>query len=122
MGDYISQYQQLVCQYRSENASLRRQLAATRSGTATLREPQLIPQREPNRPATRTGPSSEQLQTPTPKLDLPDVPPLNQGSSVDMEFDRSSSIGGPRHKTWHNGAIFASLNELENSAKGEFPA
>ena len=27
MQDYMQQYQQLVCQYRSENASLRRQLA-----------------------------------------------------------------------------------------------
>jgi len=32
MQDYLQQYQQLICRFRSENASLRRQLNEERSG------------------------------------------------------------------------------------------
>jgi hypothetical protein len=85
MGDYISQYQQLVCQYRSENATLRRQLSAVRSGTATVRDPLLIPQRDPSLPGTRSGSPAGIPQTPIPKLEQPDVPPLGQGASLNNQ-------------------------------------
>jgi hypothetical protein len=106
MGDYITQYQQLVCQYRSENATLRRQLATTRAGTSNVGEPQLMPQRGLTYPAPRNAPRTNTPapgpETPspsTPKLDLPDVPPLNQGTSV------------PEAESLATHAVLASYNE-----------
>ena len=90
MQDYIQQYQQLVCQFRSENASLRRQLNDDRSGTAVEREPQPVTRmpvnqpptsRAPNYPST-SPPGAEQKQVPSP-IEMPDVPPLKQGTSID---------------------------------------
>ena len=47
MQDYIHQYQQLVCQYRNENASLKRQLSQGYSAGETENdlEPQPIVRR-----------------------------------------------------------------------------
>jgi hypothetical protein len=88
MEDYISQYQQLVCKYRSENAALRRQMAdgyyegdvdeLPRPGTSvrpgderrgpTFRAPQ-APQ--------RNEPASDDIQ-----IQVPEVPPLEGSTST----------------------------------------
>lgn len=88
MEDYVSQYQQLVCQYRSENAALRRQLSDERTDVTTERDLQPIPQTQPSGPATRTGPRIESSPTPgsqrRPPANSnkgPDVPPLGQGAA-----------------------------------------
>jgi hypothetical protein len=87
MQDYIQQYQQLVCQFRSENASLRRQLNEDHSGAAVEREPQPVPVsqpptgRAPNYRST-SPPGTDQKQAPSPGVEMPDVPPLKQGTSI----------------------------------------
>jgi hypothetical protein len=61
LQDYITQYQRLLCQYRTENASLKRQMAegyAVEPPSATPDLPSRI-----KTPATRTTP---QFQTPEP--------------------------------------------------------
>ncbi|HVT27609.1 MAG TPA: hypothetical protein VHE81_06280 [Lacipirellulaceae bacterium] len=90
MQDYLSQYQQLVCRYRAENASLRRQLNEVRA--ATLGEPAPEPQpmtpRQPNWPAsekgptieTPTAPGSEKKPATPPQIETPDVPPLKSST------------------------------------------
>jgi hypothetical protein len=91
MQDYIQQYQQLVCRFRSENASLRRQLNEEHASVPAEREPQPMPRTQPNRPATKNGPqfdnsrspSIEQRPAPNPNIEMPDVPPLKQGTSID---------------------------------------
>ena len=89
MQDYLQQYQQLICRFRSENASLRRQLNDERSGTVVEREPQPATRPQPNWPATGGGPpiqttpapGTEKKQVPSPNIEMPDVPPLKQGTS-----------------------------------------
>jgi hypothetical protein len=89
MQDYIQQYQQLVCQFRSENASLRRQLNDDRSGAVV--EPQPTPRMPVSPPKTNRAPNLpysppagiEKKQNPSPNIEMPDVPPLNQGTSID---------------------------------------
>lgn len=97
MQDYIAQYQQLVCKYRSENASLRRRLAEEQNNYRRDNQPQPQPStREPNwsttsgPPKTETGPTPAPLKqpaqptTPTPgapNMEPPDVPPLGTHSS-----------------------------------------
>jgi hypothetical protein len=86
MQDYIQQYQQLVCRFRSENASLRRQLNDERTGTVV--SPQPTPTRQPSPPPYRNAPPSQPApglppnkQAPAPAPDMPDVPPLQGGSA-----------------------------------------
>src|SRR5215211_3933533 len=55
MQDYIQQYQQLVCRFRSENASLRRQLNDDRSGATG--EPLPVPRTPVSPPATNRVPN-----------------------------------------------------------------
>jgi len=102
LQDYINQYQRLLCQYRSENASLRRQL----SGSYTTVVPQAA---EPEPPSVlRSGspqpsstpqfktpetPGVKQQQLPAtpsiPDITPPDVPPLK--STTDDAPDRESN-------------------------------
>jgi hypothetical protein len=86
MQDYIQQYQQLVCRFRSENASLRRQLNDDRSGTAVDREPLSTPRTPVIPPATNRTPNlpgSTPRQVPSPNIEVPDVPPLGQETWMD---------------------------------------
>ena len=92
MQDYIQQYQQLVCQFRSENASLRRQLNDDRNSSAAEREPQPVPRTPVSQPPTSRAPNypdssppgTEQKQVPSPpNIQMPDVPPLKQGTLID---------------------------------------
>src|SRR3954451_13875049 len=57
MQDYIQQYQRLVCQFRSEKASLRRQLNDDRNGVVVDHEPQPVPRMPNNPPATNRTPN-----------------------------------------------------------------
>jgi len=90
MQDYISQYQQLVCRYRSENASLKRRLDYEYDGAPVVREPQPAPRTPTTTSPRSTGPTIEipstpgnqKNQTPSPNLEIPDVPPLKQGASA----------------------------------------
>jgi hypothetical protein len=106
MQDYIQQYQQLVCRFRSENAALRRQLNDERSGAEM--SPQPAPTRAttsppyrnapPNQPAPGTQPNN---QSAPPGSDAPDVPPLQGGSASEpIHWDEPfaqlrSQAGGP---------------------------
>jgi hypothetical protein len=91
MEDYISQYQQLVCKYRSENAALRRQLAddyydaddgelpAPGSGARPLDE-----RRSPSRGPTFQAPETPRRNGTAPsdtQLEVPEVPPLEGSTS-----------------------------------------
>jgi hypothetical protein len=89
MEDYVSQYQQLVCQYRSENAALRRQLAEE-TGVTTERNLEPTPRSQPSGPTRQPTP---QIEAPTapgrstkppvkPNTKGPDVPPLGQGALI----------------------------------------
>jgi hypothetical protein len=78
MEDYVAQYQQLVCKYRTENAALKRQLAASGVSPTT---------RAPATNGTRTAPMDRSLDvtppatdetTPAPGVQDPSVPPLEQ--------------------------------------------
>jgi hypothetical protein len=75
MEDYLEQYQQLVCKYRSENARLKRQLAESGVTPATER-----PERGPRPtrsvpPADETPPADD---TPPTNIQPPEVPPLGE--------------------------------------------
>jgi hypothetical protein len=78
MEEYLAQYQQLVCKYRTENSALKRQLAANGVAPAT---------RVPAANGTRTTPTDRSLDvtppttdetTPAPGVEDPSVPPLEQ--------------------------------------------
>jgi hypothetical protein len=92
MEDYITQYQQLVCKYRSENAELRRRLADDYYDGGQLPAPRQTPRAGSSPTGPSGGTSIEIRETPGPEgqqppsreieIDLPDVPPL-EGSTFD---------------------------------------
>jgi hypothetical protein len=103
MQDYLQQYQQLICRFRSENASLRRQLNDERSAPVVEREPQLVPRTPSNPPATNRAPNFPnspppgiEKQTPSPNIEMPDVPPLKQGAAIDTRnrYQSLADLGG----------------------------
>lgn len=88
MQDYISQYQQLVRRYRSENCALQCQLARERGGTTVEPAAQAMPRSQPGFPNPKSVPKNEipripgtnQKQEPSPDLEMPEVPPLKSTS------------------------------------------
>jgi hypothetical protein len=89
MEDYISQYQQLVCKYRSENAALRRQMA---DGYYEGDADELPRPGSSVRPGDeRSGPTFRAPQTPQRnepasddiEIQVPDVPPLEGSTSTE---------------------------------------
>ncbi len=101
LQDYITQYQRLLCQYRSENASLKRQLSEDSSVEPQMAEPQLMPRPRSGIPSTTKTP---QFQTPTPpgvkqqqvspprtppKMETPEVPPLESTTTDDSSTTES---------------------------------
>jgi hypothetical protein len=87
MQDYIQQYQQLVCRFRSENASLRRQLNEERGGAVMV--PQPTPSLQPSPPPYRSTPPAQpasppKTQVPNPNMETPDVPPLQRGAANEL--------------------------------------
>src|SRR4051794_8963357 len=93
MQDYMQQYQHLVCQFRSENAALRRQLNIEHSGAVGEREPQpapRVPSSPPGNFPEAPRPSLENKQAPSPNIEMPDIPPLKQGTSIDTSTRNES--------------------------------
>jgi hypothetical protein len=91
MEDYISQYQQLVCKYRSENAALRRQMA---DGSYEGDVDELPRPGSSVRPgAERSGPTFRAPQTPERnepasddiEIQVPDIPPLEGSTSTQRD-------------------------------------
>ncbi len=91
MEDYLTQYQQLVCKYRSENAALRRRLSDDYYDGGDLPEPRRAPRAAGERTTPPGGTSIEIRETPTGEgeqppsreieIELPDVPPLEGSTS-----------------------------------------
>ena len=78
MEDYLDQYQQLVCKYRSENAALRRQLAenGVDAGNDRAAARERTP-RTPERPADRIDRERrDRTEQPPPDIESPEMPPL----------------------------------------------
>jgi hypothetical protein len=102
MEDYISQYQQLVCKYRSENAALRRQMADG-SNEGDVDE---LPRPGSNvRPgAERSGPTFRAPHTPSrnePESDVieiqvPDIPPLEGSTSTQGDSEITTTTYNER--------------------------
>ena len=88
MENYLSEYQQLVCKYRSENAALQRQLADRRQDGDLAAPPAQSPASRGSRsgpamqaPGDRPQQQPEQDAAPTPGLiEEPDIPPLEPTS------------------------------------------
>ncbi len=90
MEDYLTQYQQLVCKYRSENTALRRRLADDYYD-GELPEPQKAPRADGERTTPPGGTSIEIRETPEGEgeqqpsreidIELPEVPPLEGSTS-----------------------------------------
>ncbi|HJQ82274.1 MAG TPA: hypothetical protein VJ828_20090, partial [Lacipirellulaceae bacterium] len=91
MEDYITQYQQLVCKYRSENAALRRRIADEYYDEGKLPAPRRTPGAGTGRTTPPGGTSIEIRETPDREgqqppsreieIELPDVPPLEGSTS-----------------------------------------
>jgi hypothetical protein len=113
MEDYVTQYQELLCKYRSENAELRRQLAARGGATtpATRRQNGTLP--TPNGPeidipSTPAVPDTDGAPIEQP-LDIPDVPPLGE-TTLENPMRKKS-----RHVT-RDGVALASAHEADQTA------
>jgi hypothetical protein len=78
MQDYISEYQQLLCDARSENASLKRQMAKGQfregSATGTSDDANTLPSSSDASPST---PASTEPEIAPATITPPDVPPLD---------------------------------------------
>jgi hypothetical protein len=91
MEDYLTQYQQLVCKYRSENAALRRRLTDDYYDGEDLPPPRKTPRAGGDRTTPPGGTSIEIRETPGREggqppsreieIELPDVPPLEGSTS-----------------------------------------
>lgn len=123
MQDYIQQYQQLVCRFRSENASLRRQLNEERSSTvvspqpAPTRQTSPLPYRStpPGQPAPGAQPNKP---APAPGPDMPDVPPLQGGSASEpINWSEPFSLKEKKAAGLDQFAQFASYEVSPNSRK-----
>ncbi|HEX2473177.1 MAG TPA: hypothetical protein VHK01_00440 [Lacipirellulaceae bacterium] len=96
MEDYLNQYQQLVCKYRSENAALRRRMADEYYDGDELPEPQKAPRADGQRTTPPGGTSIEIRETPTGEgeqppsreieIEMPDVPPLEGSTSSESDL------------------------------------
>jgi hypothetical protein len=94
MEDYITQYQQLVCKYRSENAALRKRLADEYYDEGALPAPRQRPRTDGSRTTPPGGTSIEIRETPGREgeqppsreieIELPDVPPLEGSTSNEL--------------------------------------
>jgi hypothetical protein len=69
MEDYINEYQQLLCKFRSENAALKRQLAED----CTIVE---TPDSSTSPRSKSSGGEGSRVVSPAPTLEAPEVPPL----------------------------------------------
>jgi hypothetical protein len=107
MEDYLTQYQQLVCKYRSENAALRRRMADEYYDGHELPEPQKAPRADGERTAPPGGTSIETRETPGAdgeqppsreiEMELPDVPPLE--GSTSNEADSTQVVAAAHYES-----------------------
>ena len=92
MEEYLAQYQELVCKYRSENSALRRQVANGTEADAVTPRTSPRTRNGPRSPATAPNievpalPRTNRTQPPQ-NLDLPDVPALDETSLEDAELE-----------------------------------
>ncbi len=105
LEDYLEQYQQLVCKYRTENAALKRELAE-RGGAPRMingtRPAPTGPKIEVTPPGNETGPQ--------PDVEVPDVPPLEETTSD--ESNSNSPHDGSRHRV-----TLASARGMDDESK-----
>ncbi|MEX2091756.1 MAG: hypothetical protein WD971_03715 [Pirellulales bacterium] len=96
LEDYLSEYQQLLCDARSENAMLKRQMvqgqfreegsSARADDSDTLPPPTTQPTSPSGRSSPAVEPSVPDLQVPPLDLSEPAVPPLEDQSTNDPEI------------------------------------
>jgi hypothetical protein len=87
MEDYVAQYQDLICKYRTENAALRRQLAGQGGAPTPATRTPVIPRPAPDDSDIEV-PETPDVGTPPGQLDAPDVPPIGETTSLEFR-DRS---------------------------------
>jgi hypothetical protein len=131
LQDYINQYQQLVCRYRSENCALKRQLS---EGYAIEPQPSEAQPTPRDRQGGSTPKSSPQFQTPvtpggkeqqppakTPKIETPDVPPLKTTTTDEGASSNEAQVGDVESQGDSSPRVLAaSYNEpAQNSAPGD---
>jgi hypothetical protein len=106
LQDYITQYQRLLCQYRSENCALKRQLSE--GSVSEPSEPTPVPRRRIGSPPTNSAPAFQSPQTPSkndaqplppstppadpPEVDAPEVPPLKATTSNEESATTESLV------------------------------
>ena len=134
LQDYVSEYQQLLCEYRRENEALKRQMV-----TGQFRDDLPSPRRSDTRPPRRTSPTPpSQPPTPdeevTPPTDVPplefnesDIPPVDTTSADDAadttlevaEYD-SSDETPVETGVDNSGVVFAAFEQPEVAEKAEW--
>ncbi len=129
LQDYIDQYQQLVCRYRSENASLRRKLSDGRVAEPQPSEPQprtrdrsSAPTSSPQFQAPQTPSSEEQSPPPPapPVIEKPDVPPLKTTTTDEAASTNDSLVSETAAPDDSSPRVLAaSHNEPAHEAPGE---
>jgi hypothetical protein len=105
LQDYVNQYQQLLCRYRTENNALRQQMSQgyivepqpsdrrMTPDTSRIRNGGPAPNVSPRFQEPRT-PSDERPSQPAtqPEIDVPDVPPLKSTTSSEVESPDASQV------------------------------
>jgi hypothetical protein len=147
MEDYITQYQQLVCKYRSENAALRKQLENEYYDQGELPEPRQTPRTDGAREGPPAGTPSETREAPGQdgqqprsrdiEIELPDVPPL-EGSTfydfnstnvvtaalyepADLDYGEAASAAGKSHRTPSGLARAQAIIDPSQSSESQEP-
>jgi hypothetical protein len=123
LQDYLADYQQLLCQYRAENAALRDQLGiSAEAGGAGLDPPSARSRNGP--PARPPRPRQGNEPGPLPDFEVPrlDVPRIEAQSSLDEEsaaapaneqaialvsHDQAAPAAGPPLRVWLSGEVVA---------------
>ncbi len=82
LQDYITQYQQLLCRYRTENCNLKRQLSEGYVTEPQPSEPQPMPRTRSSSPAPKSAPQFQTPQTPSIRDEQPASPPENEAPAV----------------------------------------
>jgi len=125
LQDYLSEYQQLLCQYRAENEALKERMQdgasspslAPRSGTGRSLAPPNEAPRAPSRGSESTTPD-----LPVPDLDIPNlndrssnddlkVTPATHEASTNQSASHpageAASAAGPAERVWLSGEVIA---------------